>query len=229
MKQLRSLRQQWNKQQRRLRPMLLDAEQYHSALQLFLSQHAKLHSVRMAESESWSYEDDILDDMSEVQIRYIPPRDSHSVAWLLWHTARIEDVTMNLLVAGTPQVLHQSNWLESMRVMVEDTGNAMDGTAIAELSTTIDIEALRRYRTAVGRRTREIAQKLLPEALSQKVDPTRLQRIMEEGAVTEASRGLLDYWGRRNKAGLLLMPATRHNFIHLNEALRLKERHSTTA
>jgi hypothetical protein len=47
---------------------------------------------------------------------------------------------------------------------------------------------------------------------------------MDEGAVVEAAQGLIDYWGRRNIAGLLLMPATRHNFIHLNEALRIKHR-----
>jgi hypothetical protein len=48
--------------------------------------------------------------------------------------------------------------------------------------------------------------------------------MRDEGAVVEAARGLLDYWGKRNIAGLLLMPATRHNLVHLNEALQLKQR-----
>jgi hypothetical protein len=42
--------------------------------------------------------------------------------------------------------------------------------------------------------------------------------------VAEAASDILDYWGKRTKAGLLLMPATRHNFLHLNEAQRLKQR-----
>jgi hypothetical protein len=35
---------------------------------------------------------------------------------------------------------------------------------------------------------------------------------------------VLEYWGGLTYAGLLLMPPTRHNFIHLNEALRVKKK-----
>lgn len=100
----------------------------------------------------------------------------------------------------------------------------MDEADVARLSATIDIEALRAYRVSVGRRTREIVQQLDVEALKRKVDPIRLQQVMDEGAVIPEARGLVDYWSRRNIAGLLLMPATRHNLVHLNEALRLKRR-----
>jgi hypothetical protein len=65
---------------------------------------------------------------------------------------------------------------------------------------------------------------LPPEAINHKVDPRRLQRLMDEGAVVEAARGLIDYWGGLSIAGLLLMPPTRHNFVHLNEALRVKKK-----
>ena len=50
----------------------------------------------------------------------------------------------------------------------------------------------------------------------------RLQQVMAEGAIVEAASGIADYWGKRTIAGLLLMPPTRHNFVHLNEALRIK-------
>jgi hypothetical protein len=131
---------------------------------------------------------------------------------------------MNLLVAGNPQILYRENWLERMKITVRHTGNAMDEADVAKLSATIDIEALRAYRVAVGRRTQEIVQTLDVDTLKQKVDPIRLQQVIDEEAVVEAARGLADYWGRRNIAGLLLMPATRHNLVHLNEALRLKGR-----
>jgi hypothetical protein len=36
--------------------------------------------------------------------------------------------------------------------------------------------------------------------------------------------GIVDYWGSRTIAGLLLMPPTRHNFTHLNEARMLKQK-----
>jgi hypothetical protein len=199
-------------------------DQHDKAIELFLSQHAMLHSAKMAQTDLWSFEDAVLNDMTEAQFRRIPRNCEHSIVWSIWHIARIEDITMNLLVAGGPQILNQDNWFERMKTTARDTGNAMDAEEVANLSATIDIEALRAYRLAVGRRTREIVKQLQPEDLKQQVNPARLQQMLDEGAVVEAARGLLDYWGNRNIAGLLLMPATRHNLVHLNEALRLKQR-----
>ncbi len=213
-----------NKRQTELRHILLSFDQHDEAMRLFLRQHAMLHSFKMAQHEPWSFEDEILNDMTEKQVRRIPRNCEHSVAWCLWHIARIEDVAMNMLVAGSPQLLHRENWLERMNVKVRHTGNAMDKDAVVELSAALDIEAVRAYRAAVGRRTRELVQQLEPAELKQMVDPIRLQQVMDEGAVVEAARGIVDYWSRRTIAGLLLMPATRHNLVHLNEALRLKRR-----
>lgn len=142
----------------------------------------------------------------------------------MWHIARIEDVTMNMLVAGSPQILHQGGWLERMKIGGRDTGNLMDPEDVATLSAKIDVEALRAYRLAVGLRTRQIVQQLQPQALKQMLEPSRLQQVVQEGAVLEAAGDLTDYWSKRNIAGLLLMPATRHNFVHLNESLNIKSR-----
>jgi hypothetical protein len=219
---MESYRKLLNKQQTELRHVMMSSDRHDKAIQLFLRQHAMLHSVNMAHSELWYFEDEVLSDMAEEQIRRIPQNCDYSVAWCIWHIARIEDVTMNLLVAGSSQILHRSNWLERMKMTVCDTGNEMDAEDMATLSATIDIEELRAYRIAVGRRTREIVQQLEPEELKQKVDPIRVQQVMDEGAVVEAARAIANYWSRRNIATLLLMPATRHNLVHLNEALRLK-------
>ncbi|MBN1815567.1 MAG: DinB family protein [Anaerolineae bacterium] len=210
--------------QTELRRLLSSSERHDEAIQLFLSQHAMLHSAKMAQTEPWSFEDEVLDGMTEEQIRRIPRNCEHSVAWLIWHIARCEDITMNLLVAGSPQVLNQDGWLERIKTPVGHTGNEMDKAGVARFSTSIDIGALRAYRVAVGRRTREIVKRLGPEDLKRKVDPARLQRVWDEGAVVEAASYITDYWGKRNVAGLLLMPATRHHIVHLNEALKLKRR-----
>jgi RimJ/RimL family protein N-acetyltransferase len=212
------------KRQTELRRVMMRSGQYDEAIQLFLSQHAMLHSAKVAGTGPWSFEDAILDDMTEERIRRVPCNCEHSVAWIIWHIARCEDITMNLLVAGSPQVLNQEGRLEKTKSPICHTGNEMDETSIADFSTAVDIDALRAYRVAVGRRTREIVKQLGPEDLKRKVDPAHLQRIWDEGAVVEAASGIVDYWGRRDVAGLLLMPASRHPIIHLNEALKLKRR-----
>ena len=210
------------KQQTELRELLKDPNQHAEAMQLFFKQHAMLHSELMAGTETWSFEDEILNDLSQEEIRRIPRNHDHSIAWNIWHIVRIEDVAMNLLVAGSPQVFMQGKWQERMQIDVRDTGNMMDHKGVEELSNTIDIDSLRDYRVAVGRRTRTIVAEIHPEGLRAKVEPSRLQRVLDEGAVVEEAMDLIEYWGRRDIAGLLLMPATRHNLVHLNESLKIK-------
>ena len=82
----------------------------------------------------------------------------------------------------------------------------------------------RSYRHAVGRATREVVQSLRKADFSRKVAKKDLQRVIDEGAVIEAGYGVVDYWGRRDVAGLLLMPPTRHTIVHWNEARRLIKR-----
>jgi len=131
---------------------------------------------------------------------------------------------MNLLVAGTPEILYREDWLTRMNASVQHSGNEMSAEDIAAFSQQVDLPALRAYRVAVGRRTREIVTTLTPADLPKKVDPARLAHVMEQGALLEAASGIRDYWGGRTMAGLLLMPASRHILVHLNEVLALKRK-----
>lgn len=212
------------KQQTELRKKLLNEDSFDEAMELFMTQHAMLHSGRMAQSGSWSLADYVFSDIPEERIRRIPHGSEHSIAWNIWHIARIEDVAMNMLVAGDQQVFTQEGWQNSLGIEAHDTGNAMPPDLILQLTEDINIPSLRTYRVAVGLRTRKIVSQLQPESLKYKVDPARLAEVQKAGAVIPAANGLIEYWSRRNIAGLLLMPATRHNLVHLNESLRLKEK-----
>lgn len=217
-------RQFWNQQQQLLKQALLHPDDHQKSIALFLSQHAMVHASGMAQTELATFEDEIWPGLSEQAIRSIPLKYDHSIAWVIWHIARIEDITMNQLVAGSPQILDRDEWFTRMKVSARDTGNALDGEGVAALSAAIDIEALRAYRLAVGLQTRAVVQGLQPEEMKRKVSSARLKQLLNEGIVVEAASGLLDYWGGLTIAGLLLMPPTRHNFVHLNEALRIKQR-----
>lgn len=214
-------RKRWNVGQQKLRRALL--AKHPEAIALFLDQHAKVHSGKMTRTELWSFEDEVLNGISEEQIRCIPEGAEHSIAWILFHLARIEDMTMNMLVAGTPQIFVREDWAKRLNVEIFHSGNAMDESSVVIISARIDIYELRAYRQSVGHQTRKIVQKLKPEELNQKVDPLRLQTIMDEGALIPEAIGILNYWSKRTIAGLLLMPPTRHNFLHLNEAARIKQ------
>jgi hypothetical protein len=113
-----------------------------------------------------------------------------------------------------------------MKTRVKDTGNAMTDEEINRLSNEVSMDGLKRYRSAVGKRTKEIVESLRQEDMKQGVEKSRLTRILNEGGVIQHkdSIWLLDFWGRKNIAGIFLMPITRHQVVHLNDCQKLKEK-----
>ncbi len=212
-----------NKTQTELRSVMENGS-HAEAIALFLRQHAMLHAAEMSGAGLWSYADEILADMDAAQIRRIPQNEEHSVLWCLWHITRIEDVTMNLLIAKTNTVLEEGQWSAKLRIPISHTANAMTYEEIVELSEKTDIDALHAYRIAVGRRTREIVSQLEPGSLSKRVDPAQIERVSAQAVVHPDAQGVIDYWSKRTIAGLLLMPASRHILVHLNEAANLKKK-----
>ncbi len=218
-------RKAWNEAQQVLRHNLAHPQDHQKTLALFLEQHAMVHSAQVTKATGlWSFEDEVLEGLDPKQMRLILPAGEHSIAWLFWHMTRIEDVTMNYLIAGSSQLLLQDDWFARLKTPERNTGNAMGADTVAALSATVNLEALSAYRLSVARRTREIVGQIKPEQLKHKVDPVRLRQIKAAGAVPDEAQGILDYWGGLTIAGLLLMPPTRHAFLHLNEALRIKHK-----
>jgi DinB superfamily len=217
-------RQYWSDQQQHFRRLLLHSDRHTEAIDAFLEQHAMLHTASLAPGSRWSFQDEISADLTDQQLRQIPSGSLHSIAWLRWHTARTEDVTINLLLANTGQLLYADRWFERLTVPTRDIGTEMIVADITALSAQIDIAALRAYRRAVGQRTREIVQQVTADELQQIVEVERIERAKAEGALVPAAYGVAEYWGRHTKANLLLIPATRHSFTHLNEAGRVRHK-----
>jgi hypothetical protein len=156
-----------------------------NTMDLFLRQHAIAHSAEMAgESEcEWSFQDGLLDGFSEEQIRLRPQPGMNSVVWLIWHIARTEDVVMNLLVAGRPQVLQdrKEDWPARLKLSRADIGTGTGDQDVADISANLDIPALLAYRMVVGRRTREIVRALKPKELAEPADPSRIVQVCPPG------------------------------------------------
>lgn len=216
-----SERKLWNERHKNLRQALLASDK-EAALDIFRVQHAMIHSARMSKLNILSFEDDILNGLPERQFREIAPGSNHSITWVIWHIGRVEDVVMNLLVADSSQILLESNWLEKVGAGVIHTGNGITGKEVRDLSERVDPQHLRMYRIAVGQKTRKVVERLISDDYKRKVDPSRVQRIWDEGAVLTQAKSIVDYWASRTIRELLLMPPLRHSFLHLNEARRLR-------
>jgi uncharacterized damage-inducible protein DinB len=89
----------WYERQKQLSHSLASEEpaQLATALELFLEQPAQLHSTNGLVQSA-------LTGLSDEQWRLKPGQGTNSVAWLVLHMARIEDVTFNLLVMERAQV-----------------------------------------------------------------------------------------------------------------------------
>ncbi len=222
MNDLKTFRRQWSTDQKKLRGMLTSGDQADESKELFYSQHGVLHSKAVSESDSWSYADQVFLGISQDQLRVIPENHQHSLIWILWHISRIEDVTMNILVADEIQVYLQDGWIHELNSPIHHTGNDIEASVVIGLSQQVNIDQLITYRNQVGKQTRRIVAALSGEDLVQKVSRSRLDRILREGAVLENSNELIEYWSKKKIFQLLLMPPTRHLLVHLNEAHNLR-------
>jgi len=217
-------RQLWSLGHARLREALKKPKEMQPVLDCFLPVHAAVHRAEISGSGEWSFTDEVWQGVTPDLARQVPPGGEHSFIWIFWHLARIEDITMNLLAAGQPQVLDREDWLKPLRAPFRHAGNEISAHELAELNAAIDVDALLAYRDAVGKSTRAVVSALDVENLAQKTAPSRLRQVMEQGDLLPAATGPIDYWGGLTLAGLLLMPPTRHCVLHHNEALRLRKK-----
>jgi hypothetical protein len=61
-------RQSWNRQQQELQRALARPTEHRKALELFLSQHAMVHSAKVSRSGLWSFEDEIWQGLNEADL-----------------------------------------------------------------------------------------------------------------------------------------------------------------
>jgi hypothetical protein len=218
----------WLEERELLTKLMKQPEQHAQAVEVFLHLHAGVHAGAVTGADAPTFDDEALSGLSEANYRRQVKGLPHSAAWLVWHITRCEDITLTLLIAGSPQVFNQG-WAEKVCAPSPDTGNSLDAAALAAFNASVDIGGLLGYRAAVTLRTREIVRALQPGDFARKVAPERIQRVADEHAVAPADVWLLKYWGGRTTAGLLLMPATRHPLMHLDEIVKLRKKLSAVS
>lgn len=211
-----------SEQHKALQKIIRKPDQLEAAKELFLAIHASLHSsdnMMTALNEV----DALLNDLTVQEYTAMAASSDETIAWVLWHTARIEDLTMNYLVARQEQ-LFDSMWQQAMGIEFTDTGNAWSDDEILQFSHQVDINALLNYCRQVSRRTRTIVSELQAGDMRRQVKAEDLDKIRAVKGVSEHedSIWLLDYWGKKDVAGLLLMPPTRHVMLHLNDCCKWK-------
>ena len=220
-------RKNWTSQQNQLRLLLNTKTHFEQAMLLFLQQHAAVYSAHVSEpsgAHCWSLYDEVLEGLTDQQIKTVPHPGQNSIAWLLWHITRIEDLSINFLVLEQPQVLMSAGeaGLTRLGLASPDVGASMDEGEVAELSARICVPALKEYRAEVGRSTCAGVLRLQAAQLKQVVPDAAIQQLRDEGSISRKGEWLAEYYTGRTKGFFLTRTATSHNFIHLNEAGRVR-------
>lgn len=189
----------------------------------FLVQHGDLHSSEVAAGAS--YADRVVGGLTDDQMRARPGKGLNSLVWLLWHMARTEDVAVNLVVSEGRQVL-DDDWARRMNVPWRIIGTGMTDGEVAELTERADVDAVRAYRTAVGRRTRDVVRALRPEVWDEIVgfaDTARAAAVSAFAPRTAWVDGVgYKPWQGHSRAARLGGSALRHNAMHLGEAVTVR-------
>ena len=184
-------------------------------LDFLLEQHARSHAAAMTGAGERMAEDQLLDGLTDDQLRLRPCRGVNSIVWLLWHMARSEDVAVNLLLAGRPQVLDENGWPARLGLDRRDMGTGMSDEEVATVGARLEIAALRAYRVAVGRRTREVMRAVHDHELDEPIDA---ERLLAAGAFldpAEGARRVATYWHGRPKRHIVTSSISTHSYLHL--------------
>ena len=180
------------------------------ALEFFLTRYGEIHKGLV---------DGLFGSLSEAQLRARPHPGVNTVAWLLWHSARIEDVGVNRFLSDRPQVLEA--WREGLRVARRDVGTGMTDAEVDELSACIDLGALKGYWDAVTTRTLAVVETLRGGAdLEAPVSGERVRSVvLAEGVVAPGAEWLTDFWAAgHSRAWILAQTALLHPYGHYYDA-----------
>lgn len=216
----------WNEKQKQLTALLKKKDTFSEGITLCLEMHTQVHDWGKTDPQKTIYQF-LLADLNEQLVRFRPEKQFSSIAWNIWHITRIEDAIANIFIADAEQVFSKA-WQKSIGVDRTDTGNAMKRADVDSFDTKIDVEALYQYRRAVGKRTQKILTQIEAENGSKKPSNEQLMRLLNEGVLVNdpESLWLLDYWKEKTIVGLLLMPITRHQIVHINDSFKIKQRYA---
>ena len=183
---------------------------------LFLDQHAAVHSAAVGGNKMSSAER-TFGGVTDEQMRVRPREDLNSLAWLLWHIARGEEVMVNQVLAGGSPVL-DDGWKRRLGIGRPDVGIGMTSAEVSDLTRTIDLGALRAYRDAVGLRSRDVISGFTAEDWDGTVAADRVERTAAAGAFGVRTDTLSKMLPGRSRALVLSNSALFHAAGHMGEA-----------
>lgn len=149
-----------------------------------------------------------------------------TIAYSIWHIARIEDITSHTLICNDEQVLFRDNHLKATCSPIITTGNELTKDEITAFSQSLNIAELLRYAADVKASTDKLLSKLSFEQSKRKFSTADKERVIASKSVSEDENAiwLIDYWCGKDIAGIIKMPFTRHLIMHIEAMMRIAQK-----
>lgn len=151
-----------------------------------------------------------------------PGGQGNSIAWVIWHMARTEDVTIHAICRGQPQILLRDNWTE--RIGIDDLrqGTGFSDDEVAGFTEKVNVDEIDGYWQAVRAETEAWLEKLKAEELDQETLMENAQAVKEKAP--DIPDGLIQLWGGRPVGFLLRISVLWHHMQHLGELQSIRGR-----
>lgn len=107
---------------------------------------------------------------TDEQLHFVPENGSHSIAWCLWHTTRIEDLIINMRVLKEPLVWNEE-YAKRIGLPADGFGAEQSNEEAQEVHIA-DMDAFGEYQEAVWAKTASYLENATDEDLGVEV-PTR--------------------------------------------------------
>lgn len=184
-----------------------------------------LRNALIDEINSWKYELDPR-DYSQMPFPNAEGYHSKTIAYSLWHIMRIEDIVVNSLILNRTEVLFSGGFDKSTKSCIITTGNELVKNGIADFSRQLDLTALFRYAQAVKNTTDEWLMGISYDDLKRKFTDEDRDRLRSLNVVStdKNAEWLIDYWCGKDIKGLIKMPLSRHWIMHVEAAVRIKDK-----
>jgi hypothetical protein len=113
--------------------------------------------------------DELTDGLTDQTANYRPSPNANSIAWLIWHSARVQDIQL-ADVAGVEQVWTRDAWVDrfGLELPRNDTGYGHGPDDVAKVRASVDL--LSGYYHAVHKLTLEYIASVTAGELSRIVD-----------------------------------------------------------
>ena len=112
------------------------------------------------------------------QLHFVPESASHSIAWCLWHTARVEDLIINARIRQQPQIWNEVR-ASRTGLPLEGFGTGQSNAEAQEVRIT-SMDAFIEYQDAVWEQTRRLLAVLNEDGLEREVRArTGTERVRE--------------------------------------------------